>query len=240
MSIITLTAISADRYHVIVYPLNPIRSAGNSKLHSCIIVGFIWTYSFIFAITPSLDIGLSRYVPEGYLTSCSFDYLDKSTKARIFMFTFFVFAWLIPLIIIVYCYVNILRAVKATNQIQSNKKKRSEFKLAIVVVNIIGLWFVAWTPYAIVALFGIMGQEQWLTPTASMIPAIFCKTAACIDPYLYSLTHPRFKMELKRLVRGQQPHPRRISTTKTVVYVSSRRNQDFQMEMEKELSNDDC
>lgn len=215
-----------------------------SKLHSCLIVAFIWTYSFMFAVTPSLDIGLSRYVPEGYLTSCSFDYLDKSTKARIFMFTFFVFAWLIPLIIIVYCYVNILRAVKATNQIQSNKKKRSEFKLAIVVVNIIGLWFVAWTPYAIVALFGIMGQEQWLTPTASMIPAIFCKTAACIDPYLYSLTHPRFKMELKRLIRGQRPQTRRISTTKTVVYVSSRRNQDFEMEMEmeKELSNDndDC
>lgn len=32
-----------------------------------------------------------------------------------------------------------------------------------------------------------------------MIPAIMAKTAACFDPYLYAVTHPRFRNELKKM-----------------------------------------
>ena len=40
-----------------------------------------------------------------------------------------------------------------------------------------------------------------------MIPAIMAKTAACIDPYFYAVTHPRFRSELNKLFcksRGEQ------------------------------------
>lgn len=33
-----------------------------------------------------------------------------------------------------------------------------------------------------------------------MVPAIMAKTAACIDPYLYAVTHPRFRNELKKMM----------------------------------------
>lgn len=184
-----------------------------------------WMYSTAFAIMPALNIGLSSYVPEGFLTSCTFDYLDKSTTARIFMFTFFLAAWMLPFTIIIYCYTNILRAVTATNEIRAtNKSKnRNERKLAMVVMNIIALWFLAWTPYAIVALIGISGNEHLLTPWISMIPAIFCKSAAALNPYLYSWTHPRFKTELQRFMLGKQPTIQRNSTvTRTVVFSHSK------------------
>lgn len=32
-----------------------------------------------------------------------------------------------------------------------------------------------------------------------MIPAIMAKTAACFDPYLYAVTHPRFRTELNKM-----------------------------------------
>jgi r-opsin len=32
-----------------------------------------------------------------------------------------------------------------------------------------------------------------LTPTASMIPAVFSKTIACIDPWVYAISHPKFR-----------------------------------------------
>jgi hypothetical protein len=32
-----------------------------------------------------------------------------------------------------------------------------------------------------------------------MIPAIMAKTAACADPYLYAVTHPRFRAELEKM-----------------------------------------
>lgn len=136
VSITTLTAISLDRYFVIIYPLNPSK-LGSKKWRPITMLCFIWTYSFAFAIMPALNIGLSRYTPEGFLTSCSFDYLDDRVSARIFMFAFFVGAWLIPLTTIVYCYAQIMREVSATGKIQSNRKRqRVEHKLMIVVVNV--------------------------------------------------------------------------------------------------------
>lgn len=198
-SICTLTAISIDRYFVVVYPLDPLRNI--TKLRSRLMVLIVWVYSIGFAIVPALDIGLSRYVPEGFLTSCSFDYLDRGTGARIFMFVFFVCAWAVPFAIITYCYYHILHAVAAAKQLQSNRdvRKRTEVKLAGVVLAIIALWFTAWTPYSIVALLGISGNEALITPLVSMVPAVFCKSAACIDPYVYAITHPRFQMEFRRM-----------------------------------------
>lgn len=164
----------------------------------------VWSYSFIFSIVPALNIGFSKYVPEGYLTSCSFDYLDKTANARIFMFTFFIFAWFIPFTIITYCYAYILKVVISSRRIRSsNNKNKTEIKLSIIVISVIILWFIAWTPYSIVALLGISGNEDKITPFASMIPAIFCKASACIDPYVYGITHPRFRMELSRLFLGR-------------------------------------
>ncbi|XP_055912916.1 opsin, ultraviolet-sensitive [Eupeodes corollae] len=210
VSIITLTAIAVDRYNVVVYPLDPYRSS--TKLRSRLLVCFIWLYSFSFAVIPSLDIGLSTYVPEGYLTTCSFDYLSKSIPARIFMFVFFVGAWCIPFSIISYCYFYILRVVSNSSGIQSSKDcNKTEIKLTGIVIGVIGLWFVAWTPYSVVALLGISGNENLITPLGSMIPAIFCKTSACIDPYIYAITHPRFRMEFRRMFLGER-YIRRSST----------------------------
>lgn len=167
-------------------------------------LGFVWLYSFAFAIMPALDIGFSKYTPEGFLTSCSFDYLDDRISARVFMFLFFIGAWVIPLSIIIYCYAEIMKEVSATGKIQSNRtRQRVEHKLMIVIVNVIALWFIAWTPYSIVALIGVSGNKEFLTPWTSMIPALFCKFSAMINPYLYSITHPQFKKEMLRFLHAK-------------------------------------
>lgn len=160
----------------------------------------VWFYGFTFSFIPLLDTGLSKYVPEGYLTACSFEYLDTGRDAKIFMFTYFVCAWVMPLLVIVYCYFYILRIVLTADRLQSSKEKnKTEIKLALVVFGIIGLWFLAWTPYAIVALLGITNNEHFLTPLTSMIPALFCKTSAVLNPLIYAVNHPRFRSELRRL-----------------------------------------
>lgn len=227
VSITTLTAISLDRYFVIIYPLNPSK-LGSKKWRPITMLCFVWTYSFAFAIMPALNIGFSKYSPEGFLTSCSFDYLDDRFSARVFMFSFFVGAWLLPLTTIVYCYAQIMKEVNATGKIQSNRmRQRVEHKLMIVVVNVIALWFLAWTPYSIVALFGIFGKKEYLTPWTSMIPALFCKASACINPYLYSMTHPQFKKEILRFCYtkfgiGQSMHLSSTTKTLSVRFVSTR------------------
>ena len=72
-------------------------------------------------------------------------------------------------------------------------------RIAVITTVIIVVWLLAWTPYAIVALMGIFGQRHLITPIVSAIPACFCKTASCIDPFIYSLSHPRFQREIVKL-----------------------------------------
>ncbi|CRL06422.1 CLUMA_CG019491, isoform A [Clunio marinus] len=199
VAIMTICVISIDRYNVIVYPLNSSRFATNNRSRIMILV--VWVYSLPFAAFPFFEIGgVKGYVPEGFLTACSFDYLDKSSINFWFIFIYASAAYFVPLTIISYCYLHILLVVVAEKKIQSNQKKHKvEMKLAAIVMGIIGLWFMAWTPYCIVALIGLFGNQETLSPLASMIPAILAKTAACVDPYFYAVTHPRFRSELERI-----------------------------------------
>jgi len=201
----TLAAISLDRYYVIVHPLNA--AVKTTKQRARVWIGLIWTYGFVFSVVPVLDLGYNRYVPEGYLTSCSFDYLTDDRREKGFILVFFAAAWCVPFTTISYCYAKILSAVWTTSELasgsrfgQEEEKRKTEIRLGYVVVGVIMLWFVSWTPYAVVALLGVFDQKQYITPLGSMVPALFCKAASSMDPWIYAITHPRFKVELTKLL----------------------------------------
>ncbi|GAB0096250.1 Opsin [Sergentomyia squamirostris] len=201
VSIGTLTAIAIERYYVIVYPLNGQRNSVQLRF----VITFIWMYALFFSGIPLANIGLGQYVPEGYITCCSFDYLSPSFNAKIFLIVYFVCAWCTPFVTIAFCYMQILRAVAFANRVQCSKdRNKTEVKLAAVVFGVITLWFVAWTPYAIVALLGISKYRFHITPLGSMLPAFFCKAAACFNPYVYALTHPRFRQEMQRILMNER------------------------------------
>ena len=103
----SLSAVAIDRYLVISRPLDLAKKP--TRTHAYITVLLIWIYSAVFASMPLLGFG--KYVPEGYLTSCSFDYLSDDVGTRIFILVFFIAAWLVPLSVIAYCYTAIISAV---------------------------------------------------------------------------------------------------------------------------------
>nr|CAD7257746.1 unnamed protein product [Timema shepardi] len=210
VSITTLAAIALDRYYVIVYPLDPLRRTTKPRARLCIL--FVWCYGCVFSSLPMMGLGFNHYVPEGYLTSCSFDYLTEDDTSRNFIYVFFTAAWVLPFCLITYCYARIFHAVIRAKGMKDSdgdsskhcQEHRMELKLASVVIGVVGLWFVSWTPYAVIALLGVAGQYRYITPLSSMVPALFCKTASCIDPFVYAVTHPRFRKELLTLLCGHK------------------------------------
>lgn len=172
----------------------------------------------VFSSIPLLDVGLGTYVPEGYLTSCSYDYLVDDSKAKAFILVFFVAAWVVPFVLITFCYTSIFQEVilhrhlkktevmnrDSSRHIKEDQKRRQEIRLAIVVFLVIGMWFAAWTPYAVVSLLGIADRADLLSPLSSMVPALFAKTASCIDPFVYAITHPRYRAEIRMLFCGRR------------------------------------
>ena len=71
-----------------------------------------------------------------------------------------------------------------------------EVTIAKFVMGLVSTWMIAWTPYALVSLMGISGHHSLLTPSYSMLPALFAKTAACVDPFIYALNHPKIRKEI--------------------------------------------
>lgn len=48
------------------------------------------------------------------------------------------------------------------------------------------------------ALIGAFGDKTLLTPGVTMIPACTCKFVACLDPWVYAISHPKYRLELQR------------------------------------------
>ncbi|XP_026482135.1 opsin, ultraviolet-sensitive-like [Ctenocephalides felis] len=228
-SICTLSAIAYDRQRIIANPLQPISNV--SRSHSRRAVIYIWLYSLIFASIPLSDSKLGSYVPEGYLTSCSFDYLTDTMDAKLFILVFFVAAWVIPFIVIMVSYIKILIVVKQAKEFnfvvnrRMDKARGAEVKIAIIIIVIISVWFLAWTPYAIVALLGVFGYGHLISPLGSMIPALFCKTASCVDPFIYAILHPRYRKELNNFCLGKKQLQRKPTQT-SVCTISLYRRRD--------------
>lgn len=114
VSIMTLAAIAVDRYLVIGHPLK-VEYRTNCR-RNFITSGMTWIYALIFSSLPLIDASVGGYVPEGYLTSCSFNYLSKTSGARLFVFIFFLAAWLVPFVIIFSCYTAIIVAVNSSRK----------------------------------------------------------------------------------------------------------------------------
>lgn len=152
-------------------------------------------------------------MPEGYLTSCTFDYLTDTFDNRMFVGTIFTFSYVIPMSLIIYYYsqivshvVNHEKALKAqakkmnVESLRSNQdvqKSSVEVRIAKAAITVCFLFVASWTPYAVLALIGAFGDKSLLTPGVTMIPACTCKIVACLDPcksYFYKICVARYYM----------------------------------------------
>ncbi|XP_074598200.1 lateral eye opsin-like [Brevipalpus obovatus] len=206
-SIWSLVFITRDRYNVIVRGM---AAAPLTHKRAVLQVLFIWIYSFAWTFLPFL--GWSRYVPEGNMTSCTVDYLSKDFKTASYLVVYAIFVYFIPLITLVYHYSYIVGAVathEKTLREQAKKmnvaslranvdanKQSAEIRIAKVAMYTVFLWFMAWTPYLILSMLGIFTSGDLLTPMVSIWGAVFAKSAACYNPIVYALSHPKYRRAL--------------------------------------------
>lgn len=157
---ITNACIAYDRYKTIAKPLGGRLSMKKALL----IILIIWGYVMPWAILPTYEVW-GRYVPEGFLTSCTFDYLTDTFDNRMFVGTLFTFAYVIPMSLILYFYAQIVSHVVAhekalrdqakkmnVESLRSNvdhQKASVEIRIAKAAILICFLFVASWTPYAV-------------------------------------------------------------------------------------------
>ncbi|XP_060795022.1 opsin 4b [Neoarius graeffei] len=210
-SMITLMVIAVDRYFVITRPLASIGKMSHKR--ALIILVLAWLYTLCWSLPPFF--GWSAYVPEGLMTSCTWDYMTFTPSVRAYTMLLFVCVFFIPLFVIMYCYFCIFRAIRNTtsavnkineegritkDSIKKFHRLKSEWKMAKVALIVILLYVISWSPYSCVALTAFAGYADLLTPYMNSIPAVIAKASAIHNPIIYAITHPKYRSALARYI----------------------------------------
>ena len=116
--------------------------------------------------------GLSAYIPEGLMTSCSWDYSTRTQSNRIYYVILLTTGFLLPAGLIVASYAQIFISVmrharlmvSVTQHTSSSSAllklgRQLELRTAMIFVALFLVYLTAWTPYAIVTLVGQFGPE---------------------------------------------------------------------------------
>ncbi|KAL2102221.1 hypothetical protein ACEWY4_001389 [Coilia grayii] len=208
-SMITLMVIAVDRYFVITRPLASIGKM--SRKRALVIMAVSWIYSMGWSLPPFF--GWSAYVPEGLMTSCSWDYTTFTPSVRAYTMLLFVFVFFIPLFVIIYCYFFIFRAIRNTNRavgkisgestknsVRRFNRLQNDWKMAKVALIVILLYVISWSPYSCVALTAFAGHADKLTPYIHSVPAVIAKASAIHNPIIYAITHPKYRSAIAKYI----------------------------------------
>lgn len=219
-SIWTLVFISYDRYNVIV---NGVGGSPLTKGKASAMALFAWVYAIGWSIPPFF--GWGKYIPEGILDSCSFDYLTRDFSTRSFGVAIFVFDYCIPMFVIVLSYVFIVRAIidhEAAMREQARKMKvdtlrsnvqsaeSAELRIAKVAMTNVAIWITCWTPYAAIAVQGLFMDQSSITPLKTILPALLAKSCSCYNPIVYAINHPKFRLAIQKHVSWFCVHEKEI------------------------------
>ncbi|XP_040011502.1 opsin 4xb [Xiphias gladius] len=204
-SMINLLAISIDRYVVITKPLQAIH--WSSKRRTALAILMVWLYSLAWSLAPL--VGWSSYIPEGLMTSCTWDYVTYTLANRSYTMMLCCFVFFIPLGIIFYCYLLMFLAIRKTSReverlgtqvrkstLIQQKSIRSEWKLAKIAFVVIVVYVLSWSPYACVTLISWAGHANILSPYSKAVPAIIAKASTIYNPFIYAIIHNKYRMTL--------------------------------------------
>ena len=162
-----------------------------------------WIYSFSCSVIPLFTE--KQYVLEGFLTTCSFDYISRDLVTRSFMIFLIITGFLFPLLIqlifykLTYEALNLKKKIARKDllmleNIHSNSDKvlvqdapnlydsiiNQEYKLTKTVLICVAFFSISWIPYTFITLVDQFGSniEIYVTPYTTSIPALFAKTSS--------------------------------------------------------------
>ena len=78
-----------------------------------------------------------------------------------------------------------------------------EMKLAKMACTILLVWFIAWTPYAVMSFWVMFFNGSGLTPVLGLLPTICTKGSAFANALLYGLRYAKIYHELSNYLKSR-------------------------------------
>lgn len=200
-SILTMMAISIDRYLGIIKPM---RFRQARKKTSTAVISCVLMWGLVLGVLhPLMTTDLTFAVPEYKITTCfdvlKMDMLPSTSAWASFLFSTVFILFLGPFCITTFCYVSVIRKLA---QHSKTGQKRIAIRLASVVLLVFTLCF---TPNNILMLAHSVLRLFYHRSiyTAYKLSLCFSCLNSCLDPFIYYLASRDFRQNLRQLMNLQ-------------------------------------
>ena len=92
----------------------------------------------------------------------------------------------------------------------------AEVRIAKVAITNVLLWIFIWTPYAVVVMIAAFGNRNLVTPLVSQMPSFCAKLASVLNPIVFAISHPKFRLALSTRLPCLGIHEKEISKVEEV------------------------
>lgn len=191
-SICTLAMLALDRYLVMYQPNNK-TVFGYNRYRAMLIT--IWAYGLFWSILPL--IGWSRYNYEPARTTCTIDWQNNDTSYTSFIITYFIFGYVVPLSIMIFCYYKVIKELSSKTRGGRNNlaninwaEQKSITKLCILLVL---AFVVFWSAYAVVCLWTVFAEPTTVPLKLALLPPLLAKISPVVNPVLYVMVDKRIR-----------------------------------------------
>nr|QIU80842.1 middle/long wavelength-sensitive opsin [Fukomys damarensis] len=188
----SLAIISWERWLVVCKPFGNVRF--DAKLAIVDIV-FSWVWSAVWMAPPLF--GWSRYWPHSLKTSCGPDVLSGTSHPGVqsYMMVLMVTCCVIPLGVIVLCYLHVWLAIRvvAKQQKESESTQKAEKEVTRTVVVMVLAYCLCWGPYAFFACFAAAHPHYSFHPLVAALPSYFAQSATIYNPVIYVFMNRQFR-----------------------------------------------
>ncbi|XP_783329.4 rhodopsin, G0-coupled [Strongylocentrotus purpuratus] len=204
-TISTHAVVAIYRYIYIVKPYHRPRLSSST---SCLAILCIWTFTLFWTITPFF--GWSSYTYEPFGTSCSINWYGKSLGDLTYIICCVVFVFIIPIIIMLYCYIGVAKKIKGIDPLRTEERdiavvfgrlRKHETKIDTRVTKIcfmmMASFIVVWTPYAVGSIWA--SKIGKISASASVLPTMFAKSSCMINPIIFLTSSSKFRADLGKL-----------------------------------------
>lgn len=200
-SLMSLGAISVDRYYFITRPLRyrdivTRRRTGFS-------IALVWVHSVFWAIAPLF--GWGEYTYEASTATCKPNWKGEGLVDKSYALCLAVICFLVPVLLMIVAYSMIYKtARKQLRNIQipggvTNEQSTDRNKASKTVLMIIGMFFLCWSVYTTVSLWKLFASLSDLPPLLVRIGLYLAVSNSCVNFYIYAIRDKVFRRGLKRL-----------------------------------------
>ncbi|XP_051791679.1 galanin receptor type 1 [Erpetoichthys calabaricus] len=200
VSIFTLSAMSVDRYIAIVHSRKS--SVIRVARHALIGVIVIWIVSLAMAAPVAYHQNIVLRSDNN--TYCWEVWPEQKSK-KIYVVCTFVFGYVLPLILISFCYAKVLNHLHKKLRNISKKSEASKKKTAQTVLVVVVVFCISWLPHHIVYLWVEFGSFPLNQASFVFRIAAHCLSYSnsSVNPIIYAFLSENFRKAYKQVFKCQ-------------------------------------